>query len=452
MKEQSKARNVTGEQIPQRTGLVVLGMHRSGTSALAGTLNILGGDLPKTLMPATVDNEKGYFESKKIYQLQKAILHSAGSDWADCLSISPNWFASSKAREFHDQAVAAIEADFGVSRMLVLKDPRICRFVPFWSGVLEELGVDPRFVLTHRNPLEVAASIEKRDGINRHLSLLLWLRHVLDAEIQTRGQPRSFTSYSELMQNWGHIAKKIQSDLQVSLSRFSLNVADEVDAFLSSNLRHFVEKPDSVIDNPMVASWVGDTYAILERWVASGEDKADYSALDMIRQEFDRASPAFARALHATQERLDLLRAERQSLQEAVVVHETVQADLEREVAHLQSQIVGAQEALQQAQTHEARQIKQRDETLLSRCEELAILTQLLDKSEDSLETEIQSHAKQMSRLRDQHRDTEAALEEERRRVERAETVIGEYLASTSWRMTRPVRELRLFLRRVLNW
>ena len=183
----------------KRLAVVVLGMHRSGTSALAGVLNILGCDEPATLMVPNNSNEKGYFESDKLYQLHKMLLTSAATTWDDWLPIQSDWFNSLRAEEFREKAVKTMREEFGDSRLFVIKDPRICRFVPFLEHVLSDLSVQPRYIHTHRNPLEVEASLCERDLMPSGLGLLIWLRHILDAEFNTRGRIRCFTSYKKLI-------------------------------------------------------------------------------------------------------------------------------------------------------------------------------------------------------------------------------------------------------------
>jgi len=69
--------------------IIVLGMHRSGTSAVAGTLTKLGGRSPKNLMPATKGNARGYFESVPLMQFHEQLLQSAGSAWNDWRAFNP---------------------------------------------------------------------------------------------------------------------------------------------------------------------------------------------------------------------------------------------------------------------------------------------------------------------------------------------------------------------------
>ena len=53
----------------KQTCILILGMHRSGTSALTGVLSLLDVYLGSELMPASEDNKKGYFENKNLYRI-----------------------------------------------------------------------------------------------------------------------------------------------------------------------------------------------------------------------------------------------------------------------------------------------------------------------------------------------------------------------------------------------
>ena len=293
----TKPKKPTPQASAQRIGVVVLGMHRSGTSALTRVLNLLGCDLPKTLMAATSANEAGHWESLAIYKLNDRILESAASAWHDWLEFNPSWSDSPKAEEFLEEAVATIAEEFGSSRLFVLKDPRICRLLPFWLKALAQCSVKPLILMPLRNPLEVAASIEKRDRFDPALGHLLWLRHTLDAEVASRGLPRHFSTYDQLMENWGRLVKDAETVLGVKWPRMSDRSAAEIDAFLNDGHRHHRKSPESVVDNPNVSAWLRDTFSIVARWAQFGEDTADHLELDRIRQEFNTAAPAFGRLI-----------------------------------------------------------------------------------------------------------------------------------------------------------
>lgn len=287
---------------PSRSAVLVLGMHRSGTSALAGTLSILGCDLPATPMKANENNPKGYFESSKFHALHDRLLESAGSSWDDWLPVNPGWFESARAEEYRDRIAAALRDEFGASRLFVMKDPRICRILPFWLDVLKREDCAPLIVHTHRHPLEVARSLERRDGIGLDLGMLLWMRHILDAERDSRGTRRCFTSYERLMDNWSDVAQGVQDRLDIKLPRMTRNVAGEIEEFLSPDLKHFSDTPAKVLRSPMISEWVRDLYRIVESWAESGENEDDLETLDRIREEFDTAAPAFHRLVEVGQQ------------------------------------------------------------------------------------------------------------------------------------------------------
>ena len=78
----------------------------------------------------------------------------------------------------------------------------MCRFVPFWLRILQSAGIDPVGILVFRNPADVASSLAERDGLLPQFSLLMWLRHMLDAERFTRMIPRAVVEYRDLLSDW----------------------------------------------------------------------------------------------------------------------------------------------------------------------------------------------------------------------------------------------------------
>jgi len=317
------------QKAQQRTCILVLGMHRSGTSAITGVLEHLGVDTPSTPMGAHPTNPKGFFESQKMYQLHEKLLASAGTSWSDWQRFSPGWFDSPAAGEFQDMALEALAQEFGTSRLFVLKDPRICRLMPFWTTVLAAADIRPAVLHTHRNPLEVAASLQERDRLEPGYTHLLWLRHVLDGEHDSRGLPRCFTSFSQFLEEWPRIIERAQKQLQLHWPRFSERVADDIEDFLSPDLKHHGAAPDKVQGSPLLPGWLRDTFDILERWSATGENAADHARLDTIRAEFDATGPAFGALVNKGRDAVKQLAAGTAALEAA----QKKQAALEARIA-----------------------------------------------------------------------------------------------------------------------
>ncbi|MFN3354262.1 MAG: sulfotransferase family protein, partial [Brevundimonas sp.] len=184
---------------PHKQALVVLGMHRSGTSSVAGALCKLGAAPPKTLMPEHPDNPKGYWESLSVVGANEELLASGGSFWSDWRPFETPGPRSAVRRERIDRLAAVIRDEFDDAPLIVLKDPRICRIFPLWRDALDRSGYVALPILPLRHPLEVAASLKRRDGLSIAHGLFVWLRHVLDAEAATRGAPRHILRWSDFI-------------------------------------------------------------------------------------------------------------------------------------------------------------------------------------------------------------------------------------------------------------
>ncbi|MFN9075509.1 MAG: sulfotransferase family protein, partial [Hyphomonadaceae bacterium] len=157
----------------KRTCVVIAGMHRSGTSALARVLNLLGCGLAKEVLGANPTNETGHWEPLEIMKLNDELLESAGSAWDDWTACSPDWFTSPIAGEFKERAARIFAEEHGTQRLTVMKDPRLARLLPFWLESLRASGVDPVVMIPIRNPLEVAQSLHVRDGSDPFYNQLL---------------------------------------------------------------------------------------------------------------------------------------------------------------------------------------------------------------------------------------------------------------------------------------
>jgi hypothetical protein len=241
----------------RRRAFIVLGMHRSGTSALTRLLALLGAELPRTLIGAGAGNPLGHWESRPICAFNDRILKAVGSTWYDWRAIDESFLSSSELTAFEPEARAILAEEFGDAGTIVLKDPRICRLYPFWRRVLDSLDIQPMPILPLRHPAEVAASLEARDGLNPALGQIIWLRHVLDAERFTRHSPRVVTTFDSLLGAWQDVAQRIAERFDVRMDGSA--TADSIGSFLSADQRHHAESAAT----PVLPAWVDETYRAL---------------------------------------------------------------------------------------------------------------------------------------------------------------------------------------------
>ena len=291
--------------------MMVLGMHRSGTSSVAGVLTKLGCALPKSLMPANAGNVRGYFESTAFMMFHDELLHSAGSVWSDWRPFNTSWLISPVAAGFRQRAKELFEEEFGDRPFPILKDPRICRFAPFWLDVLKDQGATPRAVLPIRPPLEVAQSLRAIHQLPVQHGLLLWLRHVLDAEYNSRSVERSIFTWGEFRVDWRRVCDQIASETGLAWPRLSDRVAREIDAFLASELVHYnVQQHDTT-------EWTSRAYSALVELAQNRFSNSAQAELDNIRLLLDEASATFGRLLIDTEVDLEATRIERNGLRSA---------------------------------------------------------------------------------------------------------------------------------------
>ncbi len=418
-------------QDKRRIAVFVLGMHRSGTSALTRVLNIVGCDLPKNLMEASPENPVGYWESTSIYKVNNRVLESAGSVWHDWTEINPGWFDSPKADQFKEEAIATLTAEFGGSRLFVVKDPRICRVLPFWLEVMREMDVRPLVCLPIRNPLEVAASLEKRNGFDQSRGLLLWARHVLDAEFASRGLPRSFSTYDQLMVSWGQVIGDAQSRLGISFPRLSDRSAAEVEAFVSERHRNHKVSSETVATSVGLSSWISRSYAIFRKWSETGEDVADRAVLDQIRGELNVSGPAFSRLVTVGQQARDKV-----VQLEKAVAEKTGQIAAEKAAsAEHQSNAKRLEGDLQAARTlaeRTAEELKDKTARLAATQSSVGALEQKVKQLEQEIETARQGadDAKHsLADLRTKLSQTQSALAQRSLEAEQATERIAELTA-----------------------
>jgi hypothetical protein len=273
-----------------REAVVILPMHRSGSSAMSRVLNLLGCDLPKTLMLGNETNPTGHWESVEIRALNDDILTSGGSQWQDWQAFNPNWYRTSKPHEFRDRALKVLEKEVGSSSLFVFKDPRVCRIFPFWRDTFDAAGIEPKIIMTVRHPQEVAASLERRkeNGIPVLVGLLLWLRYMLEAEADTRGMTRATVSYDRLLQDPIGLAESLQDQLGLFWPSLSELQADVISSYMDPSLRHHNVAADRGLARATeFREWLEQVYEIFLRWSREGENGDDYSALDAVRAELN---------------------------------------------------------------------------------------------------------------------------------------------------------------------
>ncbi|MHB8322282.1 MAG: sulfotransferase family protein, partial [Acidithiobacillus sp.] len=280
-----------------KIAILILGMHRSGTSSLSGTLVKLGAKAPNTLMPAAEDNKLGFFESQKITDLNDRILTSLGSRWDDWRAISWEGSSLSSLLEFETESKGLLKEEYGSAAMIAIKDPRICRIFPFWHSVLNESGYAAHVIIPIRSPLEVAASLQSRNGFPLSKGILLWLRHVLDAERDSRDGSRAILPWTDFLSDWRLSLAQASEQAGIVLPIAFEQMAAEIDQFLTPSLRHNAYSVEALTSHPDVNEWIIESYRAMEDLSRDPYSSKAQGILDDVRRDFEAGSAFFGGVL-----------------------------------------------------------------------------------------------------------------------------------------------------------
>ena len=287
-------RSTVADAVPsRRTCIIVCGMHRTGTSAVARVVSLLGADLPKDLISPNANNIRGYWEPTAVVRVHNQLLEALGTSSADPLPLPRDWLELSCTQQAKAELASIIESDFSESSLFVVKDPRIAKVLPLWLELLDELHVDTRVVIPFRHPLDVAASLKARDNMSLATSLLLYVDSYLNAELSSRGRRRCFVSYDQLLSDWRHLQGKLTDLLGRRLPEESSEHSFEIERYLSSDLRHHQHNRDDLMRLTSAPPIVAELYDLLNEAALGNDSGRLQKSFDRLRRLADDAASLY---------------------------------------------------------------------------------------------------------------------------------------------------------------
>ncbi len=264
--------------------IVVAGMHRAGTSAVARGLAALGVGLGDRLMSADVRmNARGFFEDVDVVALDDALLAAHGADWK---SVAPlvgvDWDAPAHA-DARDAAARILAARLATAPAFGFKDPRVPRLLPFWQRVFAGLALPDAYVIAVRHPRAVIDSLRARDALDPRRSGWLWAVHLVCALAYTQGRPRAVVDYDRLLAAPERELARIAAALALPApAAGSAATTAYTQGFLAAELRHAQYAPDDLAGGAL-PPLAADAHALAQRLA---RDDADPAA-PAVRAEID---------------------------------------------------------------------------------------------------------------------------------------------------------------------
>jgi len=216
-----------------RECLLIFGMHRSGTSAFAGLLKEIGIPMGK-LKEASFDNPKGFYESKEAVAINERILSYFGQSWDSTIALPDNWMSIRQVIEIKSEIKTFLQKEFNSFDIFAIKDPRFSLTLPLWETVFSELNIKIKQYVLVRHPYEVANSLRKRNYLSQDKSIALWMKYLLSAEMNSRGEERNFISYNTILSDPVKVLSFLNIEHKLSETQLEKRIAD----FINPNLRH----------------------------------------------------------------------------------------------------------------------------------------------------------------------------------------------------------------------
>jgi SAM-dependent methyltransferase len=274
----------------KRQIVVVLGMHRSGTSLLANLLTVLGVDLGENLLNADLNNQAGYWEQKDICRTQDDLLQQLGRRWigpAGTVPFPDAWWQLPEIIPFKERLTEILRAEISKAKGLWgFKDPRTSRLLPLWKEIFADLNLDPVYVLSVRDPAVVVESVVKRDEIPATRAELLWLLHNLDAVRDAGDQLRLVVEYDRWFTHPREQAQAVARALDLNGPNGEKDLLACVRERIRPDLRH-CRTPQ-----PLSLPFINETYDALKQASVTGRISPELRRLDeSVRRALALAEP-----------------------------------------------------------------------------------------------------------------------------------------------------------------
>src|SRR6266568_6197163 len=402
----------------RRPIVIILGMHRSGTSLCSHVLSALGFDMADAIA-AHESNAKGHWERRQIVDLNDRILEHFNRGFYTLhhdFGLPVAWWADPQVGKSRREIVAYLAGRMG-DAPFGFKDPRTARLMPMWHQIFGELRLEPKFIICLRNPAQVARSLHARDGLAPEIGEFRWFSYVIECFQHTKNHGVCLLEYEA----WFDAPKANLEKLREFVGGFPLDREVDVDAVLADivddQLRH---------DNPQLAEaqhpLIRSLYALAQR---AGDDPAARAQIQNIAVQyrgFDQMQRPFHRAFEANSAIALQLPAREQTIAELAKAAETAQAEIAR-----------LHDAQTQAQRKIAELTRQRDAVMRATAE--ALHDEIAGLREGLTQTEREAAGL---------REALAAAERKARELER---IAGELKAAPAERSAGAIRRLTQHLR-----
>lgn len=447
-------------------GILVLGMHRSGTSAVAGLLERAGAYLGEEseLLPAHAhDNPTGYWERSDVVAINDALLEANGYKWDQIAGLDPHRLSADEPRSSQRRIIAQLS---GSGKPWLIKDPRLCLLLPQWLPLIEHFAC----LVVVRDPREIAASMRDgpRGAFTSHYIVALWEKYLRIALDELRGKHASFIAYSALLEEPGKQCRRLLSGLDsMGITGLQVPADTAIDIFIDSKLHRSRPKPHIQLSSKQQAllDWLLVQCAATQPQIVT--DVPDSDSPDEALREFEkaltvRAERSLNEALHENTRQRQQLEAgfaeERErfvrehNLSRTKVRELAIQlAKSRQELANTEQDLACSRESIAAAQNHVAL-LQTENGQYENRLSQLHIdLEQQSGLTARAVE-ETRTKQRRIEGLMETLTQTQSDTMRLRKHAEGLEATVLALRSSWSWKFTAPLRVLGSWHAPKISW
>ncbi|HIH0844088.1 TPA: sulfotransferase family protein, partial [Vibrio cholerae] len=273
--------------------VVILGMHRSGTSVVAKAISLSGVEFGDNLLEAKADNEKGFWEDAYIVDCNDKVLHQSQHEWYTVGEVNPV-FKDKKA-----DILQYIEKKFKDFDIWGVKDPRLCRLLPEWNNILDSVASDIKYCVAIRNPLSVISSLKSRNEFTAKHAELLWYQYNIDILQSLTNKEFSVIDFDQLITEPKASVIRLAKGLSIEYNLLEEELEQFCNEFLTANLRHSSFNFDDLLSDSSIHKDVKDLYKYMlnltqnEKIILSKEDVTELIAESELLKEITSGEKIF---------------------------------------------------------------------------------------------------------------------------------------------------------------
>lgn len=285
------------ENNQQKNIYIVLGLPRSGTSAITRALRALGIDLDGNLQPARDINPKGFWEDIDImYGINRTATHINGDKIITAQQLAEETPVGDELRALQVTAEKLLRKRMSDTSEWGFKDVRTGEMLPFWQSVFAKISLKENYIIALRHPLARAHSNKKFNHHDIECGLISWLDYLVRVIDQTQGKNRVVISYELMLQQPKQQLEHMREALGINLLPDEFAISTYTEQFLDKELRHYDFTQEDLAREPvmMVSPLCAQVYDLLFR-VASGElslrEEAFTRAWQQIKIAYQQIAP-----------------------------------------------------------------------------------------------------------------------------------------------------------------